>query len=545
MATTLTVPRIEPVSARRPAPGRRVLDWLPLAVILLAQLALTVRLIPHGYASTDEGRYIDAGHALIHELFHGGGSPYYETYFSGAPDLYSPLAAIADFAGGLAAVRLMSALFMEVAAVMLYLTGRRLFGHWSAVTASAVWAGLSLTQVVGRNAIYDAMALMLMSVAAYCASRSKEARWLLLVPLGLLAADAAKYIVLLFNPTVILIAAYQLRGRGVRAVLGRVAVLGGTTVLELIFAAFLAGSAYVKGIMFTTLDRKSGANVILGASPAPMRVILTETWQWFGLVILVAFLAVALASMFPRERAKAWLLLTLAITSILVTLEALHLHSDESSGRHDAFAAWFGCIAVGYAASLLVSKLGWNTISRSVLGVLAAGAVIVGGALYTFGPNVFENHGFQGNTEVLGSITANYSILKPYLGSGQRYLISGNDDYAILYNDRDYAQWWNIVDDSYIKYPIPGRGGDWHGIARGRVCIAVKPGCMYLEGDAGYLAAIHAHAFAVITLSRMQLAADEVIVHAAETTRGYYLLTTAGGGPTWIYLPDYEHTAPG
>lgn len=95
--------------AAAPAAWRHtVLRWpWPLFAVLLVQAYFTVRLVGVGYASDDEGRYIWAGHQLIYELFHGGGSPYFETYYSGAPWLYPPLAAIADRVGGLAAVRLM------------------------------------------------------------------------------------------------------------------------------------------------------------------------------------------------------------------------------------------------------------------------------------------------------------------------------------------------------------------------------------------------------------------------------------------------------
>ena len=61
---------------------------------------------------------------MIHELWHGGGSPYYETFFSGAPVLYPVLAAMLDHVGGLVLVRLMSGVFMLGATWLLYATTR-------------------------------------------------------------------------------------------------------------------------------------------------------------------------------------------------------------------------------------------------------------------------------------------------------------------------------------------------------------------------------------------------------------------------------------
>lgn len=543
--TTLTIPRTEAGAPSGRVAGRQVMYWLPLALVLVIQLVLTVRLIPTDIASHDESLYIEAGHQLIHELLRGGGSPYYETWFSGAPVVYSPFAAMADYVGGLAAVRLMSAVFMQVAAVMLFLTGRRLFGYWSAVSACALWAGLSLTQVVGRNAVYDAMALMLMTVAAYCASRTTardSAIWLLLTPLALLAADAAKYVVLLFNPTVVLIAAYQIREQGIRAVLRRVLVLGGAASALLLLALFLAGSAYFKGVMFTTLGRQGGNNVLLGAYPASGRLIISEAWHWFGLIIVMAFAAAVLAAMFASERGRSWFLLALAITSTLVTLEAIHLGTDESMGRHDDFGAWFGCLAAGYMVSLLVSTLPRYWLRLSVAAVVGAVIGFVG-FTYTGSADTFRNQGRGDNTE-WEPMTPNLAVLRPYLETGQRYLVDGAMNDIVAYNDHITVDWWNLIDDNYIKYPIPGRGGNWHGTARGRTCEALRPGCMYLDGDAGYIAAIRAHAFALISLSYppggRSLPTDSVIEKATESTPGYVLVSMADG-PTWIYLPDYEH----
>jgi Dolichyl-phosphate-mannose-protein mannosyltransferase len=538
-ADTAILDRVEaPVSARSwPA----WLKFVPLAVIMAVQLALTVRLIRQGYASNDEGRYIDAGHALIYELLHGGGSPYFETYFSGAPVVYSPLAAMADYVGGLAAVRLMSAVFMQTATMMLYLTGKRLFGYWPAIIACALYAGLGPVQYVGRNAIYDALALMLLSMAAYCATRSGEAKWLLLVPVALLAADAAKYIVLLFNPTVVFMAAHQARG-GLNAVVKRTLVLGGTTAALLVLAVFLAGTSYLQGMMFTTIARKSGYNALLSATVTPDRVIVSEAWSWFGLIIALAFAAAVVAWLIPGERRKAGLLLALSITTILVTLEAIHLKTDQSTGRHDAFAAWFGCLAAGYVLALLARSGPWHPI-RWLAVTAIAGLVGFSGALYTDGSSAFHNHGSTAlDSEEVTSLPRLNAILQPYLTSNHlRYLLSGNYDYSIIYNDHVDPPWWNLWDDVYMKYPIPGRGGNWHGTTRGLTCTTLLPRCQYLEGDNGFIAAIRAHDFAVISVTRFEFSQDFAIRNAAEHTPGYVLLTTSGGGPTWIYLPDYEH----
>jgi hypothetical protein len=54
-----------------------------------------------------------------------------------------------------------------------------------------------------------------------------------------------------------------------------------------------------------------------------------------------------------------------------------------------------------------------------------------------------------------------YEALKPYLelNSG-RYLLGGLTADDLIYEDQVPVPWFRLVDDLYIKYPIPGRGGD-------------------------------------------------------------------------------------
>ena len=344
-AATDTLGVGQPVNADR-AISWEPLRFLPLAVMLVVQAFLTIRLVNH-IPSSDEGRYIYAGHQVIYELFHGGGSPYYETYFSGAPDIYPPIAAVADHLGGIVAVRLMSCVFMLVTTVLLHATSSRLFGYWAGVASAALFATLGLTHSIGVYANYDAMALMLLAGAAYCAARASRdvnsGKWLIAVPLVLLAANATKYPSLLFDPSVIAITASRLTGW--RAIMRRIMVLGGATGVSLGLAAALAGTAYIKGIMFTTLNRSKGDNAILGASYTTTHHIVDESSAWIGIAVVLAILAVLLPRRTDMSR---WFLAVMALSGMLVTLEAIHLHSDESMGQHDDFSAFFACILAGY-----------------------------------------------------------------------------------------------------------------------------------------------------------------------------------------------------
>jgi hypothetical protein len=111
--------------------------------------------------------------------------------------------------------------------------------------------------------------------------------------------------------------------------------------------------------------------------------------------------------------------------------------------------------------------------------------------------------------------------------------------------------WWQYFDDIYVKYPVPGRGGDAHGQVPGLACggsgqpPATAPGCVYLEGAAGYTAAVRAHWFALVTLDGNHgLDTDTAIRAAVRSVPGYVQVSDQGGAPTFVYAPDYPARLP-
>ena len=533
------------VVAARPAQARSWIRWIPLAIILCAQALLTARLVHVSTASGDEGRYIYAGHQLIHEIFHGGGSPYYETYFSGAPVIYPVLAAMADHVGGLVAVRLMSMSFMLTATGLLYGAGRRLFGQWSGVAAAGLFAGLGLTQDLGALATHDALALMLTAASAYCAVRTGDeerdpSRWLILVPVMLLAANAAKYATLVFDPVVIGIAALQVLPEGWRRVLTRAVALGVTTCSMLALAAFLAGRAYINGFLFSTLDRKAGAWAVFAAVRVPARIIVGDTFEWVGLVLVLGVLAFLVSLTIRQDRRHSGLLLGLLVfAGLLVTVESLHLHTVESMRKHDDIGIWFTCMAAGYLLAR-PGALPWPKVSRIALAAVLPLGLVLSGAHYSrLARSTYEAGTSAARRDAFGD-------LRHYLElPGGRFLIGGLDNEQLVYSDHLSIPWWRLYDDVYIKYPVPGRGGDVHGEAQGPACYRTnqaKTYCMYLEGVAGWRAAIHAHFFAIVSmLGDHNSKQDAEILDIVSHTPGYIYATDTGGAPTWVYAPAYQH----
>jgi Dolichyl-phosphate-mannose-protein mannosyltransferase len=502
---------------------------LPVAGILLMQAFLSLRVLHVSAASGDEALYIYSGHQLIHELLHGGGSPYYETYFSGAPVIYPVLAAMLDHLGGLTLVRLMSGAFMLIATGLLYLTAKRIFGYWPGVIASALFASLGITQGLGAYATFDAMSLMLIATAAYCATRAtSSSRWLLVIPVVLVFANATKYASIIFDPIVILLAALMLSGEGRKRVWRRALALTGSTALLLVVATFLAGTAYLKGILFTTVARKTNTG-ILYLNPASTHTIVMYTWSLIGLVLVLGCLSIIAAVIAPGERAALPLLTLLIVAGILVTLEAIHLHDLTSVNKHDDFGAWFTSIAVGYILGRPM-ELAYSWYIRVVWIIPTAVSILA--ALY-----LYSNHAPIGwSPSIEGT-----NVIVPYLkvDSTNRYLIGGKLDDVIMYDYHLAIPWQRNFEDNFIKYPIPGRGGDASGSVMGLTCASPAPGCVYLIGAAGAQASIHAHWFAVVSfLGQNYLPIDKVELEAVRTTPGYKLISTVGGD-TYIYLPDY------
>ena len=273
---TVSVPRTEttvplPLGPAKDA-GRRagargrwaVLDavsW-PLVVILGAQAVLSLRLIWTNTAFIDEATYLFAGHVELAHWLRAAG-PQYATYFSGAPVLYPPLAALADNAAGLAGARMLSLVFMLGATALLWSTAARLFGRWAAFLAAALFVTLGPTQFLGAFATYDAMSLFLMAAAAWCvvaAQDRDDSTWLLIGGTALLAlANATKYASILFDPTIVALgglvvarnrAIHSPAGRGgIKSAVGRGGLIAACTMALDAGLLALGGSAYSTGLM--------------------------------------------------------------------------------------------------------------------------------------------------------------------------------------------------------------------------------------------------------------------------------------------------------
>ena len=128
----------------------RLRSLWPLLVVLAVQAGLSLRLLRADTASQSEALYLRAGHLEWANWLHSTPIPPFPKYFSGAPDIYPPIGAVADSVGGLAGdARVLSLAFMLGATILLWSTTGRLFGRRASFFASALFALLGTTLHLG------------------------------------------------------------------------------------------------------------------------------------------------------------------------------------------------------------------------------------------------------------------------------------------------------------------------------------------------------------------------------------------------------------
>ena len=348
-------------AAHRPQRSARVhvpSSW-PLLIVLVVQAVLSIRLVRADTAFQDEALYLWAGHLEWANVLHGTSVPQFPSYFSGAPVIYPPLAALADSLGGLTGARILSLAFMLGATIALWATTDRLFGRWAAFFAAALFAVLGPTLHLGSFATYDAMSMFLIALAAWLVVRAgdRQDATVLMVAAGvaLALANATAYSSALFDPVVILLALVTAFPKpGGKAAAGRALTLLAIVAVLLTPAVTIGGSRYWHGIDVTTLERAAG-------NDSPL-VVVAHFWSWTGVIVVAAFCGAVIGWISQPGRPQAWLLTLLAVAALLVPAEQASLYTTASLNKHGVMGAWFAAIAAGYAVDKLIeTSLAGNT----------------------------------------------------------------------------------------------------------------------------------------------------------------------------------------
>ena len=445
------------------------LQPLLLFAILTVQAVLSLRLVWSNTAFLDEATYLAAGHAEIAHWLHGTPVPAYPTFFSGAPVIYPPIAALAAGVGGLAAARLLSLAFMLGATILLWKTAAKLFGRSAAVCAAAAFAVLGPTVRLGAFATFDAMALFLLSASAccvVCARHRDDSALLLVAGTALLAlANATKYATLIFDPSIIAIAGLAAaRNGGIKAAVARSGYTAAGTVGLLGGLLALGGAPYSGGLLFTTLARAQGNN-------RPLTVV-DDAWRWVGLVCVVAVAGLILCVIRRDGRMQLMLLTVLATSGLLAPANQARIHSTISLSKHVDFGAWFAAVAAGYALSRLAMLARRRSLMLAAAGVAAVG-IAVPGAMVGRGQAWQMFHNWPNSAGLMADMQA---LTAQYRG---HYLV---EDYDVLtYYLEDSTSWQQWSGTWYFRYTPPG-------------------GARPVMDLAAYRAAISRHFFSLIVL---------------------------------------------
>ena len=462
----------------------------PLLAVLAVQAALSASLVRARTAFGDEALYLSAGHLEWSHWLHGTPIPAYQTYFSGAPVIYPPIGAIADSLGGLAAARLLSLVFMLGVTSFVWGTAMRLLADKrAAFFAAALFAALAPTLHLGSFATYDALALLLLAAATWCAARAASSlnatRWVIAAGIALALANATKYATALYDPPVVCVTILSSwPGAGRKAALLRAALLAGTAAAVLAVLLALGGPGYLTGISVTTTGRVDGTDTA--------SLVFADAWSWTAVVLVPAVGAVVVGTV-RRRWPQALLLAVLALSALLAPADQARIQTTTSLNKHVDFGAWFAAIAAGYLLSWLVSCLPrWRLVLAASLAFLIP-VTALGAA---------QAQAMIDWPDVTGLV----KVVRPLTAHGGRFLVETTDVLQYYLPNTTWQQWSSTANNS-PQY---------------------------------YQRAIARHNYSVVVLSFTQtLATDDVIAVALSEAGGYSLVARVHSGTTVFYVWEY------
>jgi 4-amino-4-deoxy-L-arabinose transferase-like glycosyltransferase len=468
-----------------------------LVVVLVAQAALSLRLVWANTAFLDEALYVWTGHMEWAHWLQGAPVPTFQAWFSGSPVLYPALAALLDTLGGLMAVRLLSLALMLGVTCFLWGTASRLANRRVALISSALFAALAGTAFLGAFATYDAMALFLLTAATWIAVRAGQREPLasavfLLAGMILGLACAVKYAAALFVPVIVLVVFFS-RTQNVSWRRGFAAAAIVSVAWLAAVAAGLAagGSDYWHGLQITTLSRQA-------ASSSPFSV-LKLSYIWTDFIIVLAVIALYVSRREPP--AYRWLLRVLAITAFLVPAEQARIDTAVSLHKHVVFGAWFASIAAAYVLgrlSLIDKTRGWMiVISIPIVASTVLQAMPQASAMFRKWPNM----------SALAAVMPQVIVQHP-----GKYLADPDVLQVMGYYSRGQTGWGQWADNQTYVQP---------GVAEGLPSIRV---------------AISNHAFTLIVVGTIW-SADTPITKAImadmRQAGGYRMVANADGYQVW------------
>jgi 4-amino-4-deoxy-L-arabinose transferase-like glycosyltransferase len=434
---------------------------LPLPLILLFQ-ASTSLLALRNTAFQDEALYLFAGRQIF--LSWMGKAPYlepYGLYFSGYPSFYPVIGGVLDFLGGLEAARLFSLLCMLIVTTCVYFMTIQFFDRKSALIAAFLFACEGSVLFLGRLATYDAFCLCLLALAVMLSLRASKAastRTLLAVGPLLVLAVAAKYVGLLFVPTVLaLLACWSWKHKGLEEMLVRLGIVLFSLVVSGIIAFLNLDKQALTGLSFTTTNRVS-------FETAPI-LVMQHIAVMEGVFFVLAFLGLLLCG---KQRLPTGLLLF--GSALLVPLYHTYKGELVSLDKHLAFSMFFLAPLAGFAITSLAGLWQKRSVRLSWFTVLAL-------CLLTFPLGLQQARNLY---EDWPSSTQLTTFLRPKVHQGIGHYLA--EDYDVLrYNLKNETGIWQWSSLDWFVYTDKEKHN--------------------LSGEAAYKAAIQEGYFDLIELS--------------------------------------------
>lgn len=465
----------------------------PLIVILGVQAALSVLLARSNTAFGDEALYMWAGHVELTQWFHHVALPptAYDNYFSGAPQFYPPLAALADSVGGLMGARILSLLFMLGSTVLLYSAANRLSGRKAALLSCALWLACEPNLRMGGYATYDPMAIFCICLALWAAVTAADSKYHgELVGLSAVAAAigcVTAYSYAIYLPVVIIIGYLAwARGRGYQRALISAA---GMVICAGALLALLPTVLHLwHGISFTTIHRDISKDHETRAS------ILQTAWSYAGLLTVVStaagLLAIAAARDLPNRILRCALL---GAAFVVPVYQIMIAKTGWALDKHLAVGLW--CVVL--VAGMGLSAVSWPRLKAPAL--VAAASVALAVPVFD---GWFSAYGIQRSWPHLSSLVA---AVRPLTATEHGYLYIGATPSYL-----DYYTWPHslrqVVWKSNIPLDPPAQHGSPVGYYRDQIRLH-HPGLVVLLFP-GFLKA-------------QSLPADVFsVLHAEKNTRG-------------------------
>lgn len=342
-----------------------------LVVILGIQAFLSLLLATSNTAFGDEALYMWAGHVELTNWFGHAASTAttYNDYFSGAPQLYPPLAALADSVGGLMGARILSLLFMLGTTILLYATANRLSGRKAALFSCALWLACEPNLRMGGYATYDPMAIFFICLAVWAAVKAADSKYHAeLIGVSALAAVigcVTAYSYAIYLPVVVVIGYFACgRVRGLKRSLISAAAM---IILAGVLLALIPTLLHLwHGISFTTIHRD------ISRDHETRAAILQTAWSYAGLVTFVSAAAAVIAiAVAPGLSDRLLRCALLAAAFVVPVYQILIAKTGWALDKHLACGMW--CVAL--VAGLGLASISWPQVKKPAL-VVAAGVAL-------------------------------------------------------------------------------------------------------------------------------------------------------------------------